>query len=674
MIFSRITIKNFLSIEEATLLFENGVHLITGRNHDMASDEDESNGSGKSTLFEAIHWCLYGTLSRGLERQDEVVNKVAGEDCFVRVIFSHKGKVWEVIRTRKHHDKGNSLEWFIDDQPQALHELSASKNALSDNLPISESVFRHAIQVGQGMPDRFLALSETEKQDLLCEIIDLSVYDIALERSKDNLREAETQVRVREESIASLRRQVEEWDGKVQEASGTVSSFVESGGSVADAIDTRLAAIETSLTNSEEAKAILSQRSASENNTYQEWNTRYNSEVGKFSESRKAREDESASRQAEARAADKQWQDYLQALSSASMGLTAAASAASVEAKNKQEAVQQLATGKCEYCDQDLGTLLAPRKSELETEAARLMEVWRDQDEERKKNQAFYEENKTKAREAKDQWERFLHDLREAHKAAQEAEEETIAKIKAQLDLAQETASATSQEVQKIDQQASELRTEKEGLTAQKSTYERELARLQAAEKSAMETREGLAGKIPVEEETKREYEKTRDHWKYWKDNIPNLRSAAMTQVLSFLNSKLEKYMQLFSGGSMKMELFQKEWGKGSRINVGLWTPGGTYALSSGGERRRVDLALYLALSDLLQVSSGVTPNIMVCDEIMDGLSPAGVRKFLEVLRTKAEEEGMCIYVITHNPSVCQVFQFDSIYCVTKEGGKARLT
>ncbi len=138
-------------------------------------------------------------------------------------------------------------------------------------------------------------------------------------------------------------------------------------------------------------------------------------------------------------------------------------------------------------------------------------------------------------------------------------------------------------------------------------------------------------------------------HWDYWKTNIPNLRAAALNKVLGYLNGRVAEYLDLFSGGVMGMELYQKQHGKNSKVEVDLRTPGGSYGMSSGGERRRVDLAIYLALSDLVHISSGVSCNILVADEIMDGQSPEGVKKFGEILRQKAQS-GMCVFIVSHNP------------------------
>jgi DNA repair exonuclease SbcCD ATPase subunit len=168
------------------------------------------------------------------------------------------------------------------------------------------------------------------------------------------------------------------------------------------------------------------------------------------------------------------------------------------------------------------------------------------------------------------------------------------------------------------------------------------------------------------------EKEKSARHWKYWVVSIPNLRAAAISKLLTYVNHRIAYYMQIMSSGAMGMELYQKAHGKGSKIQVDLRTPGGTYVASSGGERRRVDLAVFLGLFDLLQMSSGIHFNVLVCDEIMDGLSPAGVRKLASVFREKADE-GMAVYVISHNPAVQQVCQFDTVQTIERRGGRANL-
>ena len=65
--FNSISIKNFLSIgnDPVEITFTPGLHLITGVNKDK---DGRRNGVGKSTIMDAIHWVLFGTPLRDINK------------------------------------------------------------------------------------------------------------------------------------------------------------------------------------------------------------------------------------------------------------------------------------------------------------------------------------------------------------------------------------------------------------------------------------------------------------------------------------------------------------------------------------------------------------------------------------------------------------------------------
>ena len=75
-----------------------GLVLVQGENR-MSTSAD-SNGSGKSYLLEGLVWSLFGRTIRG-QTGDEVVNRAAGKNCYVRTRIDSAGREIEVIRYRK---------------------------------------------------------------------------------------------------------------------------------------------------------------------------------------------------------------------------------------------------------------------------------------------------------------------------------------------------------------------------------------------------------------------------------------------------------------------------------------------------------------------------------------------------------------------------------------------
>jgi DNA repair exonuclease SbcCD ATPase subunit len=82
------------------------------------------------------------------------------------------------------------------------------------------------------------------------------------------------------------------------------------------------------------------------------------------------------------------------------------------------------------------------------------------------------------------------------------------------------------------------------------------------------------------------------------------------------------------------------------------------YKEFSGGQKQRLDIVLIFGMHDLVSYDSNI--NILILDEIFEGLDEAGEAAVFDLVRTKAEA-GKSIYVITHSPHI------DSLYSSTIE-------
>lgn len=77
----------------------------------------------------------------------------------------------------------------------------------------------------------------------------------------------------------------------------------------------------------------------------------------------------------------------------------------------------------------------------------------------------------------------------------------------------------------------------------------------------------------------------------------------------------------------------------------------------SGGQRQRVDVCVAFAMYDLVSHKSDI--NILLMDEVFEGLDVAGVEVCLELIRDQAQTKS--VYVITHNEAI-DVLNCKSIY------------
>ena len=716
MIFKLLEIHNFLSISEARLSFDGGISLVQGVNHDMSSEGEESNGSGKSSLWEAPEWCLWGTLTRDTEKGDKVINSAAGKNCLVRLVFECRGHSWEVIRYRKHDEHGTGVRWWVDGVEKSLHDTRESNAALEEALPMSKKVYRYAVQVGQGMPDKFLGLSESQKQDLLSEIIDLSIYDRALNIASNGMKEADVESRTAAEVLRTFEGQEQEFRTAAETARKEHQTFM---GTNRDAYRQRLGELEKQqadlevnirnlqgmATEAEEESTALGEAAGQAQAAYDQATSEARARAAEFKRSLDAQaEEEWRLMQQEITAAEEKaaasiakWESSLAPFEQQAadrMQSCASVTAALAPLTSELSKLKGAATS-CPTCGQDIDVShLAPRITQLEAEIEDKKSEVEKESQLQSAAKGELDSQRTKLAEEKAKWETYARDTRNHFLAQHQQTRQTAtsqynkmisneAEATAALDRAAKNAreklSFSQQEHQRIVKLISESQTHlsqlqkgRQDLYSAMQEHEAKAAQLMERVSFAESQAKALAEKKAEKQAEIDKYEKVRNHWAYWKTNAPNLRAAAMEQILEYLNERISVYMNTFSGGVMSLRLIQATHGKSTKIKTELFTPGGTYGMSSGGERRRIDLAIYLSLSDLLQATSGYSCNLLVADEIMDGLSPCGVSRFLDVLRQKAEA-GISVFVITHNPSVLQSHSFDSIVTVERRGGKATI-
>lgn len=110
--------------------------------------------------------------------------------------------------------------------------------------------------------------------------------------------------------------------------------------------------------------------------------------------------------------------------------------------------------------------------------------------------------------------------------------------------------------------------------------------------------------------------------------------------------------------------------GTNDKISLEVLGAGGGhgYKASSGGERRRIDVALLFAHGALAQGAYGQGDGTLYFDEVFDALDEEGTDAVAEVLRELAETR--CVVVITHNGALGQ--RLPGARRWTVEGGTVR--
>ena len=160
---------NFQSWEEFNFIIESGVTIINGYNY----DDETSEGSGKSAILNALCWCLYGKLPKDV-KIDEVIREgekkggvevLLGDDVVIRSRGPNELKIM------KFNGEGHDVVKGKDSRE--------TQKLIEEMVGMSFETFCQTVYFAQGYNKKFVTANEEDRGKILSEIQDLSVFDRA---------------------------------------------------------------------------------------------------------------------------------------------------------------------------------------------------------------------------------------------------------------------------------------------------------------------------------------------------------------------------------------------------------------------------------------------------------------------------------------------------------------
>lgn len=161
-----------------------------------------------------------------------------------------------------------------------------------------------------------------------------------------------------------------------------------------------------------------------------------------------------------------------------------------------------------------------------------------------------------------------------------------------------------------------------------------------------------------------------KDHMKALKSicNDDNIKQYAISTRMPYVTKRTNHYLNTIGFGFYVMlDKWMDHQIKGPGIT------GKSLKSFSGGESKSVDLALRLALMDSSKISSGIWPDTIIADELLDSsIDSISLNNIMEILRAKQIEDNMKISLVSHREEIEDV-DIDNRIEVVKEGGFSRI-
>jgi len=226
MIPSRLTLCNFLSYRYSVALNFESFHLAC-----LYGD----NGTGKSSLLEAITWVLWG---KARSSADALIHH--GEEMmWVDFEFEQDGRKYRVIRKRSKKGRGSSeLDFLVYDEggwsSLSGATLKETEEKIAEIIRLPYEIFINSAYLRQGHTDEFTTKPPVQRKKILGEILELEVYENLSQKAKEIAKQDESEEEALSRSILEIeenlkqkpafQKELKEAEGQLKKKEGLFNS------------------------------------------------------------------------------------------------------------------------------------------------------------------------------------------------------------------------------------------------------------------------------------------------------------------------------------------------------------------------------------------------------------------------------------------------------------------
>ena len=626
----KIDIANFRSVQnKISLEIVPGLFSIEGINYD---EEGSGNGAGKSTILSALYWCLTGNALTNEVLADEVVNIKTGKDCRVTVyIESDQGEI-KITRTRKDSEEGNNLILEIAGQDVSCHKIADTQARLNQIIKIPEDLLKSTIIMTSGMESAFSELSPQQRVQALESIRDYSLWD-----------------KVRD----TANKDIKDYNKEIQEKALVMSQYSGSISTYQRMLDTETKNLEIlkQTTNKDELNKQITENNAKITTL----NTQITAKEQELAELKAIKPNTSTQ-------IKKVDTSKLDQITQEANKLKEESQNAEFDKRTKQRDLETIEkwfkNDKCPTC----GKPLDRTEEEVQKKT-------------QQKQQLTQEITQIEANIA------AISTQIEAKRTEYKTENTNIQKQNAEI---QEAANNVAKIANEQNKKVMECANELSSLNTQKSNIEKDInmytMRLNSFDQKVEEANKKIidytaeiekqANEVKVLDTEIKKLEKKAKLSEYFYKLLGSkgeLRPFLLNKDIQYLNQCMQKYIAVFfKNTTVELKL------NGASIDINIDSSGIKKNVSSlsGGEKKRLNLAIQLGLYDLISSTAQVSFNTLWLDEVESEVDQQGIQQLIQIIEDISEKVETVMW-ITNNPNVKEAIP-DKIVC-KKRCGKTEL-
>ena len=684
MKFKRITIQNFISIKSASLdLDSQGLVLIKGMNKDNPSAR--SNGAGKSSLIEAIVFAIYGRTLRGI-KGDSVVNNVSKKNMKIFLdLIDDDGTEYRIARYRKHSvNKNRSL--LYQNGKDITPKSEADFNDVVANLLQADYLTFTSSLLYSAESFKFTSATDAEMKTTFDMMLGLDVFNKCLEITKSRKKDIDYKVENQYRTIETIKDRLSELDSQIKDASESQKTYeeeqkakIKEKKSHLKSEQEELKAQELEYSNLEKsfkkAQKVVDKKSEAlkefEDNLemigeLKDLIRENQFDIKSCNKEIKLTEEDIEALDRKIKRQEKEHEEFLATIKKhkiakkeldKQIGQPCPTCGKPLTEDNIEPARQEYdrKISQCEKSIEEILDFINEYKDEKISSQDKLQNLNNSLsilDEELQNNQELLE----KSQEIIDDAQKLEEELEEA--------KDNLSSIKTDCKLSEQQVATLKKNIVRIKKEVEELQETK-------NPYEDIIKKHKESQHKQSENIREIEKEIS-------ELADEKECLDFWAQAYSNqgIKSFILDDITPFLNRRVNKYLKKLASNhievkfSAQTQLKTGEMREKFSIEILNEDGGSEYIANSSGEKRRIDLAVNLALQDLVASRSSKRINIAIFDECFDALDDIGTEQVIQLLQELSEEKSS-IFVISHNEHLKAYFS-NSITMV-KEKGCSRL-
>ena len=650
--------QNFLCFgpEALELTFKDhgNIVLVKGFNLDVVDGESRvaSNGVGKSSIPEIIVYTLFGKTIKHPKKisHKDVINNQVGKGLKTEVRWGD----FRVVRTRKPDTLRlwESPDGIWDDTTEiTLGGQPATQKLLEEKLGINYETFVNIVVFTDNNAGSFLECDASNKREIVENLLSLDKYKGFAERAKNLKKEKKDAIKILQVDYENIRKQLEQSKSRIKAAKEQESSWTVQRKSELDSLLSKIRSLKEQLELTSEG-----------------------TEASKYHQTQ-ARIEELNSEIPQAEAKQLKIQEVLDLAQEKSSGIKQKQNECNISIDTVSSSIKALSS-KIEENQKEIGRL---EKNEGATCKFCLGKV-------SKENYNKYTEQLLENIESLQTEMGSDNEKKDGLSSKLKALRDTLSKISDGISSAKDNLSKSSRELSEKRKELAELnKVEKpqgkdiknqlitqqmEGLNEQVSAKKKEMKGDTPFKKiidelaEEIETRESEFNSKNKELD---ELEKQLPYYEFWSVAFGDsgIRKFIIDGIIPALNSRVAYWLQFLIDGKISLE-FNNELEEKIERNPSDGDPFVYYAMS-GGERRRLNLAVSQAFAHVMMLSSGMYPSLVFLDEVTTNIDQIGVVGVYNMILELAKDRQ--VFITTHDQNLLEMLDGCELISLEKRKG-----